>query len=259
MKKMQLTDFIKKLYRYVHHRLRWRWIKLYRWVMCRFFAHLGYPAPKSLINEHQLRPQYAQALRYLQDTIGAENIGDYFEFGVCQGTSLLLMYNELLNSKLDHVRLFGFDSFAGLPPDNEGIWKTGMFAVDYEQVVQSLDDQGIDWDRVTIIKGLYNDTLTDALIPKHGLRKASLIMIDCDLYSSAKEALDFCKPLILDETIIFFDEWNIFSGEDKGEKRAFEEFLQENPEFRATSWSTYSYWPGDNFGKVFRVSRTESS
>jgi len=57
-------------------------------------------------------------------------------------------------------------------------------------------------------------------------------MIDCDLYSSAKQALDFCAPLIVGQTIIFFDDWGGGTSLDKenlGEKRAFLEFLQANP------------------------------
>jgi hypothetical protein len=125
-------------------------------------------------------------------------------------------------------------------------------------VVDSLDQQGIDWKRVSLVKGFYEDTLTEELIAELGLHKVSLIMIDCDLYSSAKEALDFCEPLILDEAVVFFDDWNPLAKANKGEKRAFDEFLQEHPEFEAVAMGVYDYTPGDQCGKVFRVSRARA-
>ncbi len=66
-------------------------------------------------------------------------------------------------------------------------------------------------------------------------------MIDCDLYLSTKEALDFCGPLIQDVAIIFFDDWHAreLDKRDMGEKRAFEEFLKENPQFIVESIGSY--------------------
>ena len=32
-------------------------------------------------------------------------------------------------------------------------------------------------------------------------------MIDCDIYSSARTALDFCGPLIRDRAVLVFDDW----------------------------------------------------
>ena len=88
-------------------------------------------------------------------------------------------------------------------------------------------------------------------------------MIDCDLYSSAKEALNFCGPLILDEAIIFFDDWagpleTSLADEQKGEKRAFDEFLQEHPQLKAVRFGTYYHTElGDSAPEsaIFRVSR----
>jgi len=106
-------------------RTRW-WL---RWAKWRLLAHRGYPNPSLFINEGELLPQFREALRYLQEKMGAENIGDFLEFGVCQGTSLGLMYDELLDAGLNHVRLFGFDSFAGLPHDVEGEWEDVFAAI----------------------------------------------------------------------------------------------------------------------------------
>lgn len=217
----------------------------------------GYPLPSGgLVNEEELRQNFRNALSSLQKSVGSESIGDYLEFGVYRGNSLLLMYDEMLRAGLNHIRLFGFDSFEGFPKDEENYWEEGLCSADYDKVVRSLNQRDIDWKRVSLTRGFFSDTLNDELIAKHNLRKVSLIMIDCDLYSAAKQALDFCGPFIHDEAIIFFDDWNPLAKENKGEKRALDEFLQENPHFKAEAIGSYSWEPGDLLGKIFRVNRT---
>lgn len=223
-----------------------------KWVKWKF---LGYPNPKWFINERQLRPHLRKALHFLEKKVGKENIGDYFEFGVSRGSSLLLIYEELCRAGFSHVRLFGFDSFEGLPPDVEGVWNAGDFATEYGVVVKRLDENKVDWSRISLIKGFYSDSLTKTLAESQKMKKASVIMIDCDMYSSTKEALDFCEPLIQDDAVIIFDDWNPLAKQNKGEKRAFDEFLARNAQFTAKERGNYHYNPGDFHGKVFHVSR----
>lgn len=115
--------------------------------------------------------------------------------------------------------------------------------------------QGVDWDRITLIKGWFSDTLNDELVDKYNITKASLIMIDCDMYLSAKEALDFCGPLIQDAAIILFDDWYAGKLDERnmGEKRAFEEFLKENPQFAAEQLSELGSYI--SFAEAFLVKR----
>ena len=98
-----------------------------------------------------------------------------------------------------------------------------------------LTREKINWNRVILVKGWFSDTLNDDLIGKFQICKASVIMIDCDMYLSAKQASDFCAPLIQDDCILFFDDW--YSGglaeKNLGEKRAFSEFMKEYPDFHA--------------------------
>ena len=80
------------------------------------------------------------------------------------------------------------------------------------------------------------------------------------MYLSAKEALDYCADLIDDQAVIFFDDWNTANLADKnmGEKRAFDEFLDENPKFEVEEFGAYSAYGSLN-GKIFLVSNTEFS
>ena len=57
-------------------------------------------------------------------------------------------------------------------------------------------------------------------------RKAAVIYVDCDLYESTVPVLKFIKPFLQRGTIIVFDDWNCFHGDpDRGERRAFKEFM----------------------------------
>ena len=189
----------------------------------------------------------------------AEDLGDYLEFGVCFGWSLSSMYRVAQRRRINQMRFIGFDSFEGLPPeaatDDDGYWSPGMFKSDVRITDRILTKAGVDRSRVRLVKGWFGDTLNDVTVEKLHLRKASIIMVDCDMYLSAREALDFCGPLIRDEAIVIFDDWSS-GGLDKkklGEKRAFDEFLTSKPEFSAEPIAQY----GPN-SRVFRISRVDA-
>jgi O-methyltransferase len=200
-----------------------------------------------LVPEEALEMKYREAWRLLIETYGSASLGDYLEFGVCQGTSMACMSRALQAFPLEQVRLFGFDSFEGLPDtaetDDGGLWHPGEYKYDVQLATEFLTQQGVNWDRVFLIQGWFSETLNDALVCRHHMTKASVIMVDCDMYLSAREALIFCGPLIRDAAIIFFDDWHAHAGRlaesNMGEKRAFEEFLHANPQFAAEQLSSY--------------------
>ena len=199
----------------------------------------------ALVPVESLKSKQREAWQYLRDRFGAEALWDYLEFGVYTGTSLGCMYENLQDLGLRQVRLFGFDSFEGLPAtaaaEDEGAWGPGQFRVRYEYTQEILRRKGIDWQRVFLVKGWFSDTLTPELIHQHQIKKASVIMVDCDIYSAAKEALMFCEPLIQDRAVIFFDDWKTSHLDQRnlGEKRAFDEFLQEKPFFTVEEFGDY--------------------
>jgi O-methyltransferase len=194
-----------------------------------------------------LKTLQRSALRYLAARHGGNNLGDYLEFGVFAGTSMSCMAEVLKELRLDKVRSFGFDSFEGMPAiaasEDEGTWQPGQFKFDIEITKAILRKRGADMSRITLTKGWFDRTLSAALRQQHGLRKASVIMVDCDLYSSTVEVLRFVEPLILDEVIMIFDDWNSneLASKDLGEKRAFEEFLEAHPDLTATPLPFDSY------------------
>jgi O-methyltransferase len=163
----------------------------------------------------------------------------------------------LLALDLDHVRLFGFDSFDGFPAsacdEDEGRWQPGRCHSPLAFTTAVLKAERVDLRRVTLVPGWFADTLNNATAQSHQIKKASVIMIDCDLHSSTKTALDFCGPLIKDEALILFDEWRVtrFPNAMMGEKKAFREFLEEWECFSAVPFGQYA-----ERSQAFIVSRT---
>ena len=226
---------------------------------------LGEGRDAPLVPERELERTYRDALMLLASEARADGVGDYLEFGVYVGTSLLCMHRASRAIGLSSLRLFGFDSFQGLPEsaatEDEGRFRPGWFRADYDLVRDHLTQRGIDWSRTMLVPGWFEDTLKPELARRLGIEKAAVIMIDCDIYSSSRTALDFCGPLITDRTVVIFDDWpgDAPEAQSLGERRAFDEFLTDNPDLRAEELEPYQ-WEGHahEMGKVFLVSRTPS-
>jgi hypothetical protein len=216
-----------------------------------------------LITEEALTPKLREACAYLEKHIGKEHLGDYLEFGVFNGTSLGLMYKVLQEFGFDTVHLFGFDSFEGLPADaatdDEGAWQPGQYFCNLKTTQHHLNQRGIDWSRTFLVKGWFSETLQEQTVQAFRLRKASIIMVDCDLYTSTCDVLRFCTPLIQDQTFVIFDDWNSFSLADRnlGERKAFEEFLTAHSYMKAEDFGTYNWKDAPN-GRMFLVTNTKS-
>jgi hypothetical protein len=198
-----------------------------------------------LVPEESFRALVGRGLDTLIEHHGREQLGDYLEFGVYNGTSMTCVFRETQARGLHGMRLLGFDSFQGLPPDahleDEGRWRPGSCCSTLDFTTACLESEGVDLSRVTLIPGWFADTLNDETSRRHGLRKASLIMIDCDVYSAAKQALAFSAPFIVDRAVVLLDEYSPWGLEGKmaGERRAFEEFLSESGCFKAEPFGSY--------------------
>ncbi|KKS95137.1 MAG: hypothetical protein UV73_C0022G0001 [Candidatus Gottesmanbacteria bacterium GW2011_GWA2_43_14] len=218
---------------------------------------------KVLVPKEELTQKFTEAIAFLKKS---GPLGDYLEFGVFRGDSLVCMYQALTKQKVKNSRLFGFDSFEGLPEikdENDRLlpWQKGEFISSLEATRRNLNQARVDWQRVFLIKGFFNKTLNKKLINRYKLKRVSIIMIDCDLYSSAKEALDFCVPLIKDRVIIFFDDWLTDTDNKEmavGEKLAFEQMLQANPKLTVREFGTYTHLGQKKppTAKIFLVKRS---
>ncbi|MGI9438028.1 MAG: TylF/MycF/NovP-related O-methyltransferase, partial [Geminicoccaceae bacterium] len=198
------------------------------------------------IPENAFSASLRRELLELTCRMSQEKLGDYLEFGVFNGTSLSCAYQVLNELDMGNVRCFGFDSFEGLPQeaahDDKGIWFPGQFACRIDVTRKLLSERNIDWERVTLIKGWFNDTLNDKTIECHRITSASVVMIDCDLYSSTARCLEFVAPLLTNNAVLIFDDWYSHDLADKnlGERKAFEEFIAEHSEFAAEQIQGYN-------------------
>ena len=178
--------------------------------------------------------------------------GDYLEFGVEAGNSFISAYHLAKKAGLSSMRLYAFDSFQGLPR-TRGIdrefqqFREGDHACTVDYFKKNLSKGGVDLAQVRIIPGWYSDTLNEETKEKLGIESAAVILVDCDLYKSTVPVLDFVTPLLVDGAILIFDDWFLFRGKpDRGEQRAFREWLERNREIEAIQFHKYG-WHGNSF------------
>ena len=175
----------------------------------------------------------------------------FFEFGCHSGrtfSSAIRASREL--NILDETSFYAFDSFEGLPTTSveDGIFETGTFCTAQDDFKKALIKQSnFMLDESNIYKGFYSDTLTKELQSK--MPKIGVVHIDVDLYSSTVEVLNFIKPLLVEGSVLIFDDYYCFpAGSNKGEPKALKEFLDNNKTFQVQEWKAYS-----SFGQSFFV------
>lgn len=159
--------------------------------------------------------------------------GDYFEFGLWRGKTFGYAHRMKRRYGRHDVKLWGFDSFQGLPatekhPDN--IWYEGQFACTRPEFEKILLSRGIQPSEYELIQGFYSDSLNEDAHRRLSGRKAAVIYIDCDLYDSTIQVLNFIEPYIVNGSIICFDDFYNYKGDPaQGEQKALAEFLQQRP------------------------------
>jgi hypothetical protein len=170
--------------------------------------------------------------------------GCYLEFGAFAGGSLIDAFHAARHyGRLKSMQFFVFDSFQGLPEplgldaDELKRYRRGEYACNLEQFRQNVRSHGVDPDRVTCISGWYSDVLNEELKARLPIKKAAVVLIDCDLYESTVPVLEFITDYIQDGTVVVFDDWFSYKGRlDRGEARAFKEWLAKNPSIRANEY-----------------------
>jgi len=178
--------------------------------------------------------------------IKGDDIGDYLEFGVFNGASLISMNKVCKELGVKDTRFIGFDSFEGLPAnatgEDNGVWSKGMYSCSFEEFQRCLSQEHIASDEVTLVKGWYQDTLNQNTRNTLQLENIGIIFIDCDTYSSSKTVLDFVAPLLTQPVIICFDDWklNDLDIQGLGEYKAFNEFLEKNIQLSETPIKSYN-------------------
>ena len=178
--------------------------------------------------------------------VGDERVyGDYFEFGVYKGRTFTYAFHAI-NREKHNCLLYAFDSFKGFPePDNIDKvferFKEGEASSGQEYFMRYLRKHKVDINLVTVVPGWFDDTLTQQTREKLGLKRASVIYIDCDMHKSTVPVLAFIRPLLQDGTVLLFDDWFCYRADPgKGQRRAVSEWLERFPEITLIEWRKFA-------------------
>ena len=158
----------------------------------------------------------------LQAGIDLAQSGGYaLEFGVATGKTLAMIASKM--------KVFGFDSFEGLPEDWREGFPKGMFAQAPPEVENS-----------ELVIGWFEDTIPD-FVQKNDyvFHNLSLVHIDCDLYSATKTILDNIGKYLLPGVVVVFDEYHGYPGYEEHEIKAWNEFV----EYSGVKYEVIGYGP----------------
>lgn len=177
--------------------------------------------------------------------------GDYLEFGVYQGRTFIDAWEAARRYQMREMRFHAFDSFAGLPEPGHhdlGGFCEGQFHCDRAKFEAALRRRKVDPSRVSIHEDMFDETLSgpDSL-RKLGVEQASIVWTDCDLYASTVPLLRALSEVVVDGTVLIFEDWYCFNGRpDRGEQRAYSEWLDAHPRIRLVEYQEF-HWAGALF------------
>lgn len=163
-------------------------------------------------------PNKLALLRHAVEEI--DGPGFVAEFGVYRG--------ETINHIADKTprTVHGFDSFDGLPENWREGFEKGTFRMDGLPRVR---------ENVVLHEGWFDETLPGFLDSVPG--SAAFVHLDADLYSSTHTVLEGLADRIRPGTILVFDEFTGYPGWQRGEFRAFREFVaRHGVEFEYVGW-----------------------
>lgn len=168
--------------------------------------------------------------KLLEQTRNVE--GDVAECGVYRGATLIPMALYMKQRGVEKS-VFGFDSFEGFDEsvnidirfggrDIESKRVGGLSDTSYVELADKLAQFGLS-SAVTLVKGYFRETL-----PHYESCRMSFVHLDCDLYQSYKDCLEFFYPRLSPGGIVLLDEYN--DPPWPGCNKAVDEFLADKPE-----------------------------
>lgn len=171
--------------------------------------------------------------------------GDYYEFGIYEGTSLYAAVKSHLKIKSKFKRNFyGFDSFDdGFKyfddKDKHPYFKEGDFVSSYEKAKQRFQK----FPHVKLIKGYFEETTTTPEAKDiYGKNLCAIVFIDCDLMHPSIVALEYVRPILQKGSIIILDDYFAYKGDENlGTSGALRTFLQSHPTIKVREFADYGY------------------
>jgi hypothetical protein len=126
---------------------------------------------------------------------------DFHEYGCASLSTMKRALNVFKTHNKPIGRVFGFDSWLGLPDTKHEEWfhrdwMPGSFCGLKEFGVNTIEEllpllHKEVGDDVIFVNGWYKDTLNKETAEKYKMAQAGYVNIDVDLYSSTKEVLNF--------------------------------------------------------------------
>lgn len=162
--------------------------------------------------------------------------GHYLEFGTFWGRSFFPAYFRFRHwLKGD---FYAFDSFQGLPKPKEletittgGDFREHTYNFGLNSFMALSEMLKVDQERLKVVPGFYAETLVGQPPSLYGLEPASVsvCVIDCDLYESTAQVLEFVTPLLEPGGLIYFDDWRLCrASREVGERAAALDWMKAN-------------------------------
>ena len=208
---------------------------------------------------------YRNAMDFI---IGSHIAGSYFEFGTHKARTFTMVMglDDFYASNMGETaggltpkpgggfmeKYFAFDSFEGFPPDvnvkDHAQYKPGGAKTGSDEFIELLTAYGQSTERVELIEGFYDRSLTESLTNKFVEEKvkASLITVDCNLYESYKSVFAWVDQFMQPGTVLYLDDYNSERAlPTQGPKLAWSEYkVKSNWKFEPflpVGWCGYSF------------------
>ncbi len=151
---------------------------------------------------------FTDGYRLLDHALACASLdGLVLELGVRRGASI-----RYLAARCPEVTIHGFDSFEGLPEDWRGVPR-GAYSTQGELP----EVPG----NVVLHRGWFTDTLPPFIAAHPG--PIRFLNVDCDLYTSTRDALAVLGPRLRPGSVVVFDEYLANPGWEQDEHRALVE------------------------------------
>jgi hypothetical protein len=150
-------------------------------------------------------------------------------------------------------KYFAFDSFEGFPSGvnvkDHAQYKTGGVKTGSDEFLELLSAYGQSTERVELIEGFYDKSLTEVLAKKFIKEniKASLITVDCNLYESYKSVFAWADQFMQPGAVLYLDDLNSERAlPTQGPKLAWNEYKERTnwnfEPFLPVGWGGYSFF-----------------
>jgi O-methyltransferase len=161
--------------------------------------------------------------------------GSFVECGIWKGGNLIL-FNILNEKEKKSKKIYGYDTFEGMPTPGKFDLKYGISVEDkYNKkkleggwAKSTLDEVNKNISKecpnnnIKLIKGKVEDTL---LNEKNLPKKISILRLDTDFYESTKIELEVLFPRLEKGGILIIDDYGTFNGAQK----AVDEYFKKKP------------------------------